>query len=420
MFALIDCNNFYASCERVFRPDLNGKPIVVLSNNDGCIIARSNEVKTLGIQMGAPYFKLKQFLKEKNVHVFSSNYALYGDLSSRVMQILTKFAPEIEIYSIDEAFLKFKNCDYLNLFEHGILMRTNVLKSTGIPVSVGFAPTKALTKIANKIAKSFPKETKGVFIIDADEKRIKALKWTKIGDVWGIGRKHAKRLQNKNVFNAYQFTQLSDSWVQKNMSIVGLRLKKELEGESVLDLEEVKNKKNIATTRSFEKDYKKYEDVKERVITFSVTCAQKLREQKMTCNALMIFIYTNKFRKELPQYRRNIVVQLPFSTNSSIELAHFAEIGLKKIFKEGLYYKKAGVIVMDFTPENERQASLFENSNPKHKELMKTVDQINKTLGQQKIKLASQDVKKTWKMKQNNLSPKYTTKLSEIIEIKTH
>jgi len=418
MFALVDCNNFYASCERVFRPDLNGKPIVVLSNNDGCIIARSNEAKAFDIPMASPYFKIKDQLKKNNVHVFSSNYALYGDLSARVMKILSESAPEIEVYSIDEAFLKFDNCDYLDLDALGIELRKKILKHTGIPVSIGFAPTKALAKVANKVAKKYYNRTKGSYVIDTNEKRIKALKWLKIEDVWGIGRKHAKRLQAVNIFTAFQFTQMPDVWVKKNMSIVGLRLKKELSGESVLELEEISDKKSIATTRSFDKDYTQLEEVKERVITFAVTCAQKLREQHSLCNAIMIFIHTNGHRKEEAQYSQNIVVQLPFPTNSSIELAHFAEKGLEKIFRKGYRYKKAGVIVMDFTPENERQLSLFENSNPKHKILMQTMDHLNSVLGQQKIKLASQDIKKTWKMNQNNLSPKYTTSLKEIIRVK--
>jgi len=419
MYALVDCNNFYASCERVFRPDLNGKPIVVLSNNDGCIIARSNEAKALDIPMGAPYFKFKDLLAKHKVQVFSSNYALYGDFSSRVMQILTQFAPEIEVYSIDEAFLKLENFSYLDLKAHGIKIKQTIQKWLGIPVSIGFAPTKALSKTANKIAKKFPQQTKGVYVIDNEEKRLKALKWQKIEDVWGIGRKNTKKLNKMGVLNALQFTELNDNWMRKNMSVVGLRLKKELEGKPTLNLEEVKSKKNIATTRSFEMNYKDYDNVKERVITFAVVCAQKLRKQKSLCQTLMVFIHTNGFKKEVPQYAQNILVKLPFATNSSIDLAKHAEIGLRKIFKEGYAYKKAGVIVMDFVPENEKQACLFEDVNPKHKALMQAMDNINQKLGTQKLKLASQDLKRTWKMNQNLLSPHYTTNFKEIFIIKT-
>ncbi|NNK82568.1 MAG: Y-family DNA polymerase [Flavobacteriaceae bacterium] len=419
MFALVDCNNFYASCERVFRPDLNEKPVVVLSNNDGCVIARSNEAKLLGIPMGAAAFKFKETLEKHTIAVFSSNYALYGDMSNRVMNLLTSFTPEIEVYSIDEAFLKFENCNYINFYTYGAKIQQTVTKSTGIPISIGFAPTKALAKVANRIAKKFNNKFKGVYIIDTEGKRIKALKWLNVEDVWGIGRRHAKRLNKLGITTAYQFTQQSDQWVRKHMSVVGLRLKHDLEGKPTLDIETIKTKKNIATTRSFDKNYSDFEKIKERVSTFSISCAEKLRKQKSNCNALMVFLHTNGHRKDLPQYRRNIVIKTPFPTNSSMELSDFAIQGLKRIFKDGYQYKKAGVIVMDITPEHEQQIRLFENSNPKHKSLMHAVDKLNKTIGQDKVKLASQDLKRTWKMRQEKLSPRYTTQLDEIIKVKT-
>ena len=418
MYALIDCNNFYASCERVFQPKLENKPIVVLSNNDGCVIARSNEAKALGVPMGAPAFEYKELFEKNNINVFSSNYALYGDMSNRVMQTLATFSPDIEIYSIDEAFLKFTGFELFNFDTIGKEIRYKVTKGTGIPISVGFAPTKSLAKVANKIAKKFAERTGNVYIIDSEEKRIKALKWLPIADVWGIGRQNAKRLQKVNIKTAYDFTQLNDDWVKKNMSIVGLRLKKELTGIPCLQLEEVADKQNIATTRSFDKNLIDYESIHERVTTFAVSCAEKLRKQNSCCNALMVFIHTNGHRKDLPQYSQNIVVKLPFPTNSNIELANYAAIALKKIFKKGFAYKKAGVIVMDFSPENAEQIKLFENPNPKHKALMQAVDKINLSIGKAKIKLACQDLKKTWKMKQERLSPCYTTRLSDIIEIK--
>jgi len=418
MFALVDCNNFYASCERLFRPDLNGKPVVVLSNNDGCVIARSNEAKAAGIPMGAPAFKFKAIFKQHNIAVFSSNYALYGDMSGRVMSVLSSYAPEMEVYSIDEAFLKFDHCDHIDFPSYGLEMRRVVTKSTGIPVSIGFADTKALSKIANKIAKKFDKETGGVYIIDTEEKRIKALKWTKIDDVWGIGRRHTERLKNKGVLKAYDFTQLSDEWVRRQMSVVGLRLKYELLGKPMLNMEGKKDKKNIATTRTFEHNYTAFSDIKERVSTFAVTCAEKLRRQKSNCNAIMVFLHTNGHRQDLPQYDRNIVIKLPYPSNSSIELSHFANRALQQIFRQGYSYKKAGVIVMDITPEKERQLKLFENSNPKHKALMATMDKLNKSIGQNKIKLGSQDLDRTWKMHQERLSPRYTTRLNDIITVK--
>lgn len=418
MFALVDCNNFYASCERVFRPELNGKPVVVLSNNDGCVIARSNEAKAVGIPMGAPAFQYKELFEQHKIAVFSSNYALYGDMSGRVMSVLSSYAPEMEVYSIDEAFLKFDHCDHIDMNTYALEMRRVVTKSTGIPVSVGIAETKALSKIANKIAKKFTKETGGVYIIDDEVKRNKALKWTKVGDVWGIGRRHAVRLQNIGIQTAYQFTQQSDEWVRKHMSVVGLRLKYELLGQRMLDLEVRKTKQSIATTRSFEKMHTELSEIRERVATFAVTCAEKLRRQKSNCNALMVFLYTNGHREDLPQYSRNIVVKLPYPTNSSIELTSFATKALSQIFRQGYAYKKAGVVVMDITPENQCQLNIFENSNPKHKALMATVDRLNRAIGQNKIKLGSQDMDRTWKMRQERLSPRYTTQLSEIISVK--
>ena len=418
MFALVDCNNFYASCERVFRPDLNGKPIVVLSNNDGCVIARSNEAKDLGIPMGAPAFEYEKLFQQQKVHVFSANFALYGDMSHRVMSVLSDYSPDMEIYSIDECFLSLKGFEFFDLQEYGMLMRNKVVKWTGIPISVGIAPTKALSKVANRIAKKFSGRTKGVYIIDSEESRIKALKWLKVEDVWGIGRQHAKRLQAQGVKTAYDFTLLNDAFVRKQMSIVGLRLKHDLQGIPTLNLDEVQPKKNIATTRSFDGNYTKFEQISERVSTFAVSCAEKLRKQNSCCNSLMVFVHTNRHRKDLPQYSRNIVIQLPFATNSSIELSKFAVQALKQIFKEGYSYKKAGVIVQDFTPQDSVQKSLFEERNEKHIPLMKAVDKLNALFGQQKIRLASQDAKRVWKMKQEKLSPNYTTKLSDIITIK--
>ncbi|MBS1739954.1 MAG: Y-family DNA polymerase [Bacteroidetes bacterium] len=418
MFALIDCNNFYASCERVFRPDLNGKPVVVLSNNDGCVIARSNEAKAIGIPMGAPAFEYESLFQQHQVYVFSANFALYGDMSNRIMTILSNYSPEMEIYSIDECFLRLNGFGkHFSLQDYGEQMRLQVTKWTGIPISIGIATTKSLSKLANRIAKKFPEKTKGVYIIDSEEKRIKALKWLKIEDVWGIGRQHAKRLHTQQVTSAYDYTLLPDDWVRKNMSIVGLRLKHDLQGIPTLDLEDVQPKKNIATTRSFESNYTQFEQLNERIVTFAGSCAEKLRKQKSCCQSLMVFIHTNGHRKDLPQYNQNIVVKLPFPTHSSIELARFASQALKLIFKQGYAYKKAGVIVQDFIPENVLQTTLFENRNERHIPLMKTIDQLNARYGQQKIRLASQDLKRVWKMKQEKLSPRYTTQLSDIITI---
>ncbi len=418
MFALIDCNNFYASCERVFRPDLRGKPIVVLSNNDGCVIARSNEAKAAGIPMGAPAFKYEELFKQHKVKVFSANFALYGDMSNRVMTILADYSPEMEIYSIDECFLKLNGFDrHYNLQDYGEEMRRKVMKWTGIPISVGMATTKALAKLANKIAKKYPEKTNGVYIIDNEEKRIKGLKWLKIEDVWGVGRKYAKRLQAQNIVTAYDYVQMQDEWVQKNMTIVGLRLKHELQGISTLDLEESQPKKSIATTRTFDGNYTEYSQLAERIVTFASSCAEKLRQQHSCCNSLMVFIHTNVHRHDLLQYSRNIVIKLPFATNSTIELANFAEQALQQIFKQGYHYKRAGVVVQDFTPENESQIAMFENRDQRHIPLMQVVDNLNARYGRHTIHLASQDAKRIWKMRQEKLSPRYTTNLEDIITI---
>lgn len=418
MFALVDCNNFYASCQRVFQPNLVGKPIVVYSNNDGCVISRSNEAKALGVPMGAAAYQWEKFFEQNGIEVFSANFALYGDMSQRVMTILNDFSPEMEVYSIDEAFIKFEGFERFNLQHIGESMHRRVTKGTGIPISVGIAPTKSLAKVANRIAKKFPEHTNNVYLIDDEEKRIKALRWLKIEDVWGIGRKHAKRLQAIGVKTALDFTMLDDRWVQENMAIVGLRLKRDLEGKPTLDLEEAQQKKNIAITRSFEGNHAERDFLEERISTFAVTCAEKLRLQKSCCNSVVVFIQTNRHRIDLPQYNRSIVLNLPFPTNSSIEISNFALKALSVIFREGYEYKRAGVIVQDFTDEDKTQMSLFENSDERHKKLMQSIDKLNTIFGQQKIKLGSQDPKKVWKMKQEKLSPSYTTKLSDIIIIR--
>ena len=418
MYALIDCNNFYASCERVFRPDLNGKPIVVLSNNDGCVIARSNEAKELGIPMGAPAFEYESLFKKQNVHVFSANFALYGDMSNRVMSILSDYSPEMEIYSIDECFLKLTGFEHYNLLDYGQQMRQKVVKWTGVPVSVGFAPTKSLAKLANRIAKKYPDHTQGVYCIDTNEKREKALKWLKVGDVWGIGRQHAKRLKDIGCITAYDFTCLSENWVKKNMSVVGWRLQRDLQGIPTFDLEAVQPKQSIATTRTFEEDYTEYAQIAERVSTFASMCAEKLRRQKSCCGSLMVFVLTNRHKTDRPQYSRNLAVKMPFYTSSTLEIVDFALKALKQIYQPGYNYKKAGVVVQDFVPENEVQPKLFDSRDARQIPLMKAIDKINAQFGQQKIRLASQDPKRVWKMKQEKLSPRYTTDLKEIITIK--
>jgi DNA polymerase V len=417
MFALIDCNNFYASCERVFNPILNGLPVVVLSNNDGCVIARSNEAKKLNIKMGTPAFQVLALVKSHQLQMFSSNYALYGDMSARVMTLLADFAPDIELYSIDEIFLKLVGFEKFVLHDYGLEMKNKVHSNTGIPVSVGIAPTKALAKVANKIAKKFFKETGGAHVIDTAELIERGLRWTKIEDVWGIGRRYAAKLNAIGVLTAWDFTQLPKQYVLSEMSIVGLRLQRDLSGIPTLDLEQTKAKKNMAVTRSFGKNQSSYEEVRERVAMYCAKLSEKLRRENSCCSQIYLFVNTNIHRRELPQYSKGISIKLPYATNSTITITKSAIQGLETIFKKGYLYKKAGVVAMDLTPESGRQFTLFTNEDPRHQRLMATIDGINKnTFGN--VRFAGQDLQKTWKMRQEYRSNRFTTRLNEIITIR--
>ena len=423
MFALVDCNNFYVSCERVFNPSLQGEPVAILSNNDGCVIARSDEVKALELPMGAPAFKYKSFFKQHKVEVFSSNYPLYGDMSSRVMRILEQFTPEVEVYSIDEAFLQFKGFDNYDLEAYGQAIRNRILKWTGIPTCVGIAPTKALSKVANKIARKFPKETAGVYVIDTEQKRLKALKWTPIEKVWGIGYALRKRLAEKQCKTAYDFIQLPDLWVRKSFSITQWKLKKDLEGVPKIEMEQIKNKCTIATTRSFETTLTELADLKERISTFASSCAEKLRRQNSSCHVLVVFLRSNRFKTQSPQYRVSRMVSIPFPTNSSLVLSSSAVKAITSIYKKGIHYKKAGVILTGIVPTYNRQMQLFGHEDARHQPLMSAMDHINKKYAAPKLKLANQDLARTWKMRQAHLSPQYTTNLNDIITVqcqKTH
>jgi len=422
MYALVDCNNFYASCERVFQPKFNGKPVAILSNNDGCVISRSNEAKSAGIPMGAPAFKIKELVKEKNVKLFSSNYALYGDLSNRVMSILGQFTPNVEIYSIDEAFLNFDGLDVLEYHDYGLQMKTRVQKWVGIPVCIGFAETKALSKVANKIAKKFQDRTQGVYVIDSEEKRIKALKWTKIEDVWGIGYRTTKKAKLRNIVTALDFIQPQhEAWIKKEMGVIGLRLKYELEGKSVLDLEAIHDqKKSIATTRSFPKQISDFDLLRERVATFASVCAEKLRKQNSCCHTIIVMLVIDKHTIKTSKYYFNMAVTLSYATNSTLTISNTAINMLQQLYKgnENIKFKKAGVIVTELIDEDKKQLQLFDEENPKHLELMKVIDRLNNKIGDKKVKLATQNLNLTWNMNQNHLSPKYTTNFKDILEIK--
>ncbi|MDD2313123.1 MAG: Y-family DNA polymerase [Petrimonas sp.] len=415
MYALIDCNNFYASCERVFNPTLIGMPVVVLSNNDGCVIARSNEAKAIGIPMGAPAFEYEHLFRRYKVKVFSANFPLYGDMSRRVMSLLSNYSPHQEIYSIDECFLNLEGIN-VDLQKYGLEMKARIEKGTGIPISIGTAPTKALAKLANRIAKKFPNETGGSYVIDTEEKRIKALKWLKVEDIWGVGRRNAKKLYAIGAYKAIDFVNLSEAWVRKNMTITGLNLQKDLKGIPTIEMVEPEKKKSIGTSRTFETDLRSFDEVRERITTFTSMSAEKLREQNSFCKRLIVFIGTNPFKEHETQYYPSIQIKLPFPTNSTLELVKFAHEGLKQIFKKNLYYKRGGVLLTDFVDASVYQPSLFFNSDPKHKKLMEVIDKLNDKYHRDVVRLASQDERKH-KMKQAHLSQHYTTDINEILTV---
>ncbi|MCX7696883.1 MAG: Y-family DNA polymerase [Bacteroidales bacterium] len=419
MFALVDCNNFYVSCELVFRPDLRGKVVVVLSNNDGCVISRSNEAKKLGIPMGVPFFEIKPLLDLHNGTYFSSNFMLYGDMSRRVMTLLQEFAPAIEIYSIDEAFLDFRGFSpEPSLREYGLKIKKYIYQCTGIPISIGIAPTKALAKVANKIAKTFPEKTQGVYAIDDERKREKALKWLPVEDVWGIGSRWSARFHKIGIKTAYDFTQLSDEWVRKRMTIVGLRLKKELMGESCFELEENLNvRSSISVSRSFYEELTTFNEVYERIATFVSRGAFKLRKQNSVAGMLMVYLRSNPFKNNEKIFFRQGLARLSHRTDSTIELLHYAKSVLQKIY-EPHPIKKAGIILMDLVSSEARELSFFHEYLAKHEQLMHVLDKVNEKYGFDTLRIAAQQAPLRHKVLQQKLSPSYTTRWEDILVVK--
>ena len=417
MIALVDCNNFYASCERLFQPQLIGKPVVVLSNNDGCVIARSNEAKALGIRMGVPAFEINELIANQHVSVFSSNYALYGDLSARVMHLLQAAASEVEIYSIDEAFMHLDGIPEKELLPFCIDLRQKIRKWTGIPVSIGVAATKTLAKVANKYVKKQSAEN-GVFILN-DSKQIKTtLQEVAIGDIWGMGGATSKKLNAIGVLTAADFVSLPLPYVRKQYTVTGERTWRELQGESCIELETVvPTKKNICTSRSFGTMLSDYETIAEAVSNHAASCSKKLRAQKSVASVVQVFIHTNGFRKDLPQYGSNICIQLPQPSNDAGLMIHTALLGLKKIFVKGYAYKKAGIIVSELSAANAVQGNLFELVNPKKKEVGLVLDALNARFGNQKLRIAAQGFGKTWHLKQEKRSPCYTTRWDNLLTI---
>ena len=416
MYALVDGNNFYVSCERVFNPSLEGKPVVVLSNNDGCIISRSNEAKALGLKMAEPVFKRKDVIEKNKVEVFSSNYTLYGDMSNRMMSTLQTFTPDIEVYSIDEAFLNLAGM-HIDLVEYGNKIRNTVYKNIGIPVGVGIACTKTLAKIANKISKKHS----GVFVIDSERVRDWALRNTPIEDVWGIGRQYTKMLMKNGINTAFDFSQLDANWVRGKMTVVGQRTRDELLGKPCITLDTmVRAKKNIATTRAFGKKLSDINIIAEAVATHAVRCAEKLRRQRSVASYLTIFIHTDPFSQNERYIYNSLTITLPMPSNTNHELAKAALEGLKRIYCPKLLYKKTGVIVSGISSDTFVQGNLFEvGSNEKYKSISKLADELNSRYGRDKLKLAVQGNHKDWKLKQEKLSPRYTTQWDELLKVKS-
>jgi DNA polymerase V len=415
MLALADCNNFYASCERVFQPHLEGNPIVVLSNNDGCVIARSNESKALGIKMGVPVFQVKTIIEQHNIQVFSSNFTLYGDLSKRVMSSMRQEVKAMEVYSIDEAFMDFSGEG--SPLEKGIALKKKVQQHVGIPISIGIAPTKTLCKVAGLIAKKHTKT--GVFVLQDKALIKRALKWLPVAELWGVGRRHARMLDSVGIKTAYDLCRADDSWIRRRLSVVGLRMVKELRGIPCFPLEEsASRKKNICTSRSFGKAVKQMEDLKEALSTYASTCAYKLRKQKSCASRISIFIHTNPFKPTDKQYKGFTSFVLDTPTNDSIELVRLALEGLEKIYRSDCTYKKAGVIVSDISPQQQQQLSLFDTlDRKKHQSIMTALDNINDKIGKDKVRLAVQGNGRQWKMKQEQLSPCYSTRIEDALKV---
>lgn len=417
MIALVDCNNFYASCERLFAPELRNKPVVVLSNNDGCVIARSDEAKVMGIKMGVPAFEIKHLIERQKIFAFSSNYTLYGDISNRVVQTLSQFTDEIEIYSIDEAFLNLRG--FSNLESYATQIRSTVKQHTGIPTCVGVAPTKTLAKIANRYAKKHYKDI-GVWVLDTPEKVEQALRATSIEDIWGVGRRYAKMLEAHNILTAYDLSKANENWVKAKMSVIGQRMLYELRGVSCLGLELINEpKKNICTSRSFGLMLLDKDPLSEAVANFAAACAFKLRKQHSVANFIQVFVTTNPFARTEKQYFNSITITLPVADSDSRIIIKNALLGLSKIYRDGFKYKKAGVIVSGIVPEDEYQLALF-STNPDNnaRKVMKVLDAINHSNGRNKLKLAAQGFDRTWRVKNERLSQRFTTRFDELLIIK--
>ena len=453
MIGLADCNNFYCSCERVFRPDLIGKPVVVLSNNDGCIIARSEEAKALGYKMGDPFYQVKGKLEAEGVAIFSSNYTLYGSLSNRVMSMLSHYSPHIDQYSIDESFFEVdssmaesffreypketstssddESSDHDSLLHrYGARISADVLRAVGIPISIGIAETKTLAKIGSKFAKKY-KGYQGCCLIDTDERRRKALSLFPVEDVWGIGRQIARKLDYMGIRTAAQFADRKESWVRSHFNITTVRTWKELNGESCISIEELPQKKSICTSRSFANEGITDKNViEEAVANFAVRCTEKLRRQGSVCQGITVFAWTSRFNENVPEYTIHDSLTLPIATNAQDEIVGAALTILRARYPKPMAdsrpdrpgmsfnFKKAGVILWQISPDSPRQQDLFDPiDRSKQKALMEAIDAINRKNGYGTIRQAVQGNGCRFDLKREYMSKRFTTDINEILKV---
>ena len=414
VFALIDCNAFYVSCERVFNPKLNNRPVVALSNNDGCIISRSKEAKALGIKMGVPLFKVKDIVEKEKVVVFSSNYTLYADMSRRVMNIISSSSPYTEIYSIDEAFVELSSLP-IDYESYAHQLRQTILQHTGIPVSIGIASTKTLAKVANHKAKK-DDSLNGVCSLVNYNNIDQILELTEVGDVWGVGRRLSKKLINHGIHNAKLLKNCSDSWIRKMMSVNGLKTITELRGISCIPLEEYSmTRKSCCTTRSFGKLLTNLEDIEQAVTTFARRAAERIRSESLAASCVSVFVRTNPFDKKSAYYSNAASRTLSHPTHDSITIIETALLLTKRIFKNNYQYKKAGVLLSGLCDESEIQETLFEKNYNQNSDLMSAIDAINYRYGRDTLQMASECKVGNWKQKRENCTRNYTTQIDRLL-----
>ena len=418
MIALVDCNNFYCSCERVFQPELAGRPLVVLSNNDGCIVARSNEVKAMGIVMGSPLFKVRDLVRRHQIVVRSSNYSLYGDMSQRVMRTLEPLSPIVEAYSIDEAFVHLDGLK-VDIMEHARLLRRTVLQHTGIPVSVGIGPTKTLAKAASKLAKSDPRH-EGIFSVADPAARDVALERLAVKDIWGVGPRYARMLAREGIVTARALRDADLAWVRQKMTIGGMRTVLELRGQRCFRAEmEPPPSQQIVRSRSFGRAVESLEDLEQAVAMHASRAAEKLRGQHLAAGLASVFIATNRFKSDSPQYGNSVTVKLAIPTDATNTLIACTLRGLRRIYRPGYAYKKAGVMLMDLTSATDAPQSLFaELQSPQSSSLDPTLDAVNRRFGPNTLRYAAVGLDHPWAMRRQFCSPRYTTCWNELPAVK--